>query len=107
MTNLDVLSGFDPLPVCVAYDIGGARVDRFPAFDLEVARPIYEELPGFTEDITDVRQIRRPAGESPRLRSVPSRDFVGVHVGLVSVGPGTRSGDHGGDGGRSTHPPGS
>jgi len=87
ITNLDVLSGFDPLPVCVAYDIGGERVDRFPAFDLQAVKPIYEELPGFTEDITGVRRFDDlPENARNYIRALEG--FVGVRAGVISIGPG-------------------
>ena len=77
LTNLDVLSGFGALSVCVAYEINGERCERFPAFDLDVAKPIYEEFPGFDEDITGVRRfadlpergaVLRPGGRASLRR---------------------------------------
>ncbi len=59
LTKLDVLTGIDPLQICVAYDIRWAaattrcrRADR-----LEKARPVYEELPGWSEDISGARSL--------------------------------------------------
>jgi len=85
VTLLDVLAGFDQLPVCVAYDGHG---DAFPAAAaaLEAVRPRYEHLPGFREEIHDCR----------RFQDLPpaARDYVatieravGLPVRLVSVGP--------------------
>ncbi len=56
LTKLDVLSGFDPVRICVAYEIDGRRVDRFPAslYELSRAVPIYEEHPGWSEELTHV-----------------------------------------------------
>ena len=49
LTKLDILNGFDALPVCVAYDVGGKRINEMPASLTEYrnAKPIYESLPGW------------------------------------------------------------
>ncbi len=87
ITNLDVLSGFDPLPICVAYEMGGTRSDQFPAFDIEAAKPIYEEMPGFHEDITEVRQFDDlPATARAYVQAIER--LVGIDAPLISVGPG-------------------
>ena len=54
LTKLDVLSGLEQIPVCVAYDVDGVRVDEVPAaqVDFQKATPIYEYVPGWDEDIT-------------------------------------------------------
>jgi adenylosuccinate synthase len=54
LTKLDVLSGFDELPVCVAYELrDGTRTDEFPAHqsDFHAARPVYETLEGWGEQL--------------------------------------------------------
>jgi adenylosuccinate synthase len=87
ITNLDVLSGFDPLPICVGYAIDGVRTDRFPAFDLEDVNPIYTEHKGFQEDITGVRQFGDlPAAARDYVAAIES--IVGVDAAVISVGPG-------------------
>ena len=57
LTKLDVLTGLETIPVCVAYEIDGVRVDEVPVSqsDFHHATPIYEELPGWSEDITGAR----------------------------------------------------
>lgn len=57
LTKLDVLTGLETIPVCVAYDIDGRRVDEVPVSqsDFHHATPIYEEFPGWSEDITGAR----------------------------------------------------
>jgi adenylosuccinate synthase len=57
LTKLDVLSGWDEIPVCVAYEINGVRVDEMPASqtDFHHAKPIYVNLPGWKEDISGCR----------------------------------------------------
>jgi adenylosuccinate synthase len=59
LTKLDVLTGLEVIPVCVAYDVDGVRVDEVPVSqsDFHHAVPIYEEFPGWTEDITGAREF--------------------------------------------------
>jgi adenylosuccinate synthase len=59
LTKLDVLTGFEKIPVCVAYDIDGVRHEEIPASqsDFHHAVPIYEELPGWDEDISSARSL--------------------------------------------------
>jgi len=88
ITNLDVLRGFTPLMVATAYDLpNGDRTQHFPAFDLGAVKPVYEQMPGFDEDITGVREF----DALPKA----ARDYVlaierqaGVPITLISVGPG-------------------
>jgi adenylosuccinate synthase len=87
LTNLDVLRGFDPLRVAVAYNgADGGRLPSFPAFDLEGIIPQYRELRGFDDDITGVRRMADlPARARAYVETL--EDLVGVRVALVSVGP--------------------
>ncbi|MGA0842254.1 MAG: adenylosuccinate synthase [Candidatus Nanopelagicales bacterium] len=59
LTKLDVLSGFDQIPVCVAYEIDGKQTEEIPATQTEFhhAKPVYEYLPGWKEDISKARSI--------------------------------------------------
>jgi adenylosuccinate synthase len=59
LTKLDVLTGFERIPVCVAYEVDGVRVDEIPMTqtDFHHAKPIYEYLPGWQEDISHARSI--------------------------------------------------
>ncbi|MEZ5110229.1 MAG: adenylosuccinate synthase [Microbacteriaceae bacterium] len=59
LTKLDILTGLDTIPVCVAYDVDGVRFDEVPVnqTDFHHAVPIYEEFPGWHEDITGVRRF--------------------------------------------------
>ncbi len=89
LTKLDILSGLPEIPVCVAYEVDGRRVESFPT-DLRLlarCRPIYEMLPGWSEDVTTAR---RPADLPVAARQYV--DFVaaetGAPVSYVSVGPG-------------------
>ncbi|MCC6670703.1 MAG: adenylosuccinate synthase [Planctomycetes bacterium] len=86
VTNLDVLRGFDPIRVAVAYQVAGRRVTEFPAFDLDEVRPEYQDLPGFQEDITGVRRFADlPAAAQRYIETLEG--LAGVRVGLISVGP--------------------
>ncbi|MFT4124454.1 MAG: adenylosuccinate synthase [Microbacteriaceae bacterium] len=89
LTKLDVLTGLERIPVCVAYEVDGARVDEVPVSqsDFHHARPVYEELPGWSEDISAARSF----GELPAA----ARDYVlaiermsGTRISVIGVGPG-------------------
>jgi adenylosuccinate synthase len=90
ITKLDVLSGIDRLAVCTSY-VGsdGAEFDHFPYHQsvLHRATGKYTELPGWREDIRDVRtESELPAAAREYLRFIEG--FVGVPIALVGVGPG-------------------
>jgi adenylosuccinate synthase len=57
LTKLDVLTGIDPLCVCVAYEFEGKRIEEMPASAavLRGARPVYEELSGWSEPLSNAR----------------------------------------------------
>ncbi|MFC0582149.1 adenylosuccinate synthase [Micrococcoides hystricis] len=59
LTKLDVLTGIEQIPVCVAYEVDGERHDEMPMTQTEFhhAKPIYEYFPGWTEDISGARSI--------------------------------------------------
>jgi len=59
LTKLDVLTGWEKIPVCVAYEVDGVRVDELPASqtDFHHAKPIYEYLPGWKESISNVKTV--------------------------------------------------
>jgi adenylosuccinate synthase len=89
LTKLDVLTGLEQIPVCVAYDVDGVRVDEVPVSqsDFHHAVPIYENFPGWSEDITGVREFE----DLPKN----ARDYVlalekisGSRISAIGVGPG-------------------
>jgi adenylosuccinate synthase len=89
LTKLDVLSGMERVPVCVAYEVDGRRCDEMPMTqtDMHHAVPVYEELPGWWEDISTCRSF----DDLPRN----ARDYVlalegmiGAPVSAIGVGPG-------------------
>jgi len=90
ITKLDVLAGLDPIRVAVRYRSNeGAILNEFPYHQtvLHGSTPEYEDLPGFSEDISDCRSDDDlPQAARDYIRFI--EDFVGVPVGLVGVGPG-------------------
>ena len=86
---IDVLSGLDTVKICVAYDLDGESIDYYPASleQLKRCKPIYEELPGWEEDITGCRSLDElPENARNYVRRVG--ELVGVRISTFSVGPG-------------------
>jgi adenylosuccinate synthase len=85
---LDVLSGLDELKICTAYEVDGERRTTFPSdsFILERCRPVYETVPGWSEELT---RVRRPADLPPAARKYVERigELLGLPVAIASVGP--------------------
>jgi len=88
LNKLDILSGVDPLRVCVAYDIDGRRVETWPSSGAALARakPIFEDFAGWTEPIHGVRSLA-DLPENARRYVTAIEGFAGVPIVLVSVGP--------------------
>ena len=89
LTKLDVLTGIDPIRVCVAYEIEGKRVDRPPATQVgwKRATPIYEDVPGWQEDLGHARSLDELPTAAQRYIDKLSA-LVEAPIALVSVGPG-------------------
>ncbi len=88
LTKLDVLTGLKTIPVCVAYDVDGVRVDEVPVSqtDFHHAVPIYEEFEGWTEDITGVRTFAElPAAAQRYVRAL--EEMSGSRISAIGVGP--------------------
>jgi adenylosuccinate synthase len=89
LTKLDVLSGLEKVPVCVAYEVGGRRMDEMPMTQTDVhhAVPVYEELPGWWEDLSTCRSFDElpPAARDYVLRL---EELSGSRVSAIGVGPG-------------------
>jgi adenylosuccinate synthase len=88
VTKLDVLSEFATLQVCVAYRSGGAVLEEFPQISGEFAscEPVYEELPGWSGDISGARRLEDlPVEARDYLDFISKR--AGVPIKLISVGP--------------------
>jgi adenylosuccinate synthase len=88
LNKLDILSGIETIRMGVGYDIDGKRVDNWPASAAVLARatPIYEEFPGWAEDIHDVRALT-DLPENARRYVTALEDQAAVPIVLVSVGP--------------------
>ena len=87
LTKLDVLTGIERIPVCVAYEIEGQRIDELPMTqtDFHHAKPIYEELPGWTEDISGARSIEDlPANAQAYVRYL--EELSGAPISAIGVG---------------------
>ncbi|EIF01060.1 adenylosuccinate synthase [Saccharomonospora glauca] len=89
LTKLDVLSGLDRVPVCVAYEVDGERVEDMPMTQTGVhhAKPIYEELPGWREDISGCRSFDElPANARAYVERL--EELMGARISAIGVGPG-------------------
>lgn len=87
LTKLDVLSGFDVIPVCTAYDVNGEQTDVFPFGDrLDAARPVMTELPGWREDITHLRRYEDLPANARRYVEF-LEEAIGAPFRYISVGP--------------------
>ena len=89
LTKLDVLTGWERIPVCVAYDVDGKRFDEWPATmnELTGAKPIYEYVDGWTEDISGARCFDElPANCRAYVRHLEER--IGCRISGIGVGPG-------------------
>ena len=88
VTKLDVLTGMPEVPVCVAYDVDGVRYDEMPLDQTAFhhARPIYETFPGWTEDISGVREFDDlPANARDYVLAL--EEMSGVRISAIGVGP--------------------
>jgi adenylosuccinate synthase len=85
---LDVLSGFDTLQICNAYEIDGRRINYFPGqiCDLRKVVPIYETLPGWKEEITNVKKYADLPDNAQNYVQCIAK-LIGKPVEIVSVGP--------------------
>ena len=87
LTKLDVLAGFERLPVCVAYDVDGVRQDEMPETQTEFhhARPIYEYLDGWEADISGVRSFD-DLPEAAQRYVLAVEELSGTPVSAIGVG---------------------
>ena len=88
LNKLDILSGIDEIRVCVAYEIDGRQVERWPSSGSALARavPIYEAFPGWSEPLAAVRSLA-DLPENARRYVTAIEEHAGVPIVLVSVGP--------------------
>ena len=88
LTKLDVLTGWEQIPVCVAYDVDGVRHDEMPMTqtDFHHATPVYEYFPGWTEDISTCRTFEElPQNAKDYVRALEKRS--GAAFSSIGVGP--------------------
>jgi adenylosuccinate synthase len=88
LTKLDVLSGLETIPVCVAYEVDGVRLDEMPMTQTEFhhAVPVYEEFEGWSEDITGARTLSDlPPAAQRYVRAL--EEMSGAPFASVGVGP--------------------
>ncbi|WP_407560134.1 adenylosuccinate synthase [Streptomyces sp. 184] len=89
LTKLDVLTGWERIPVCVAYDIDGRRVTELPysQTDFHHATPVYEMLPGWSEDISKATTFEElPKNAQGYVKAL--EEMSGAPVSAIGVGPG-------------------
>jgi adenylosuccinate synthase len=89
LTKLDVLTGLDEVPVCVAYDVDGVRHQDLPLDQAAFAAavPVYETLSGWTEDISGARSLADlPAAARDYVAAV--EEYSGCRISTIGVGPG-------------------
>ena len=90
LTKLDVLTGFERIPVCVGYDVPGlGRVGEWPLTEaqVEAATPVYEDIPGWTEDISGARTFDE-LPDACRAYVLRLEALCGTRISGVGVGPG-------------------
>lgn len=89
LTKIDVLSGLDTLRVCTGYSYNGQQYDEVPASAhvLEGLTPIYEDLPGWTEPLTNIRSLDAlPANARRYVERIET--LIGAPIKMISVGAG-------------------
>jgi len=89
LTKLDVLTGLEEIPVCVAYDVDGVRHDEMPMTQVEFAKakPIYQVFPGWDEDISKARTLADlPTNARAYIRGL--EELTNSPISAIGVGPG-------------------
>ena len=89
LTKLDVLSSLDTVPICVAYEVDGVRHDEMPMSqsDIHHAKPIYEEMPGWWEDISEARTFEE-LPQNAQNYVLRLEELSGAFISCIGVGPG-------------------
>jgi adenylosuccinate synthase len=88
LTKLDVLTGLEQIPVCVAYDVDGVRFDDVPVnqTDFHHAKPIYQEFPGWTEDISTARSFE-DLPQNAQDYVLALERMSNTRISVIGVGP--------------------
>ena len=89
LTKLDVLTGWERIPVCVAYDVDGERVDEMPMTQtgFHHAKPVYEFFEGWDEDISGARSLEDLPKNAQRYVAT-LEELSGARISAIGVGPG-------------------
>jgi adenylosuccinate synthase len=89
LTKLDVLTGWERIPVCVGYDVGGTTHAEMPMTqtDFHHARPVYEMFDGWDEDITSARSLS-DLPKNAQAYVAALEEMSGARISAVGVGPG-------------------
>jgi adenylosuccinate synthase len=89
LTKLDVLTGWEKIPVCVAYEIDGKRVEELPASqsDFHHAKPLYEYLPGWKENISKAKSVADLPKNAQEYVNFLEK-ISGAPMSAIGVGPG-------------------
>jgi adenylosuccinate synthase len=88
LTKLDILTGWERIPVCVGYEVNGTRLESMPLTQSDLARavPIYEELDGWTEDISTCRHFDDlPKNTQAYVNRL--EELCGARISGIGVGP--------------------
>ena len=88
LNSIDVLSGLETVKICTAYEYNGEIITEYPAnlHIIEQCKPVYEELPGWSEDITGVRSLDE-LPENARRYVERIVELTGISLMTFSVGP--------------------
>ena len=88
ITKLDVLTGLEKIPVCVAYEVDGVRFDEIPMTqtDFHHAKPIYEYFDGWNESISDAKTLDE-LPENARKYVHKLEELSGCRISAIGVGP--------------------
>ncbi|MBK7623298.1 MAG: adenylosuccinate synthase [Kineosporiaceae bacterium] len=88
LTKLDVLTGVEQLPVCVAYDVDGVRQEDIPLTqsDFHHAKPVYEYFDGWAEDLAGIRSFEDLPKNAQRY-VLALEEMAGVRISAIGVGP--------------------
>ncbi len=89
ITKLDVLGGIKTLKICIGYEYNGKIIEDMPASIklLSACKPVYEEMPGWNEDISGIRRVKNlPKTTRKYLKRI--EEIIKAPINIVSVGPG-------------------
>ncbi|MBR5371772.1 MAG: adenylosuccinate synthase [Oscillospiraceae bacterium] len=87
LSLIDVLGYLDEIPICIAYDINGVRVEEFPSGDrLDMAKPIYEKVPGWKCDLRGITEWDQLPKEAQNYVKHIEK-LIGCPITMISTGP--------------------